>query len=261
VSRISKAFAGAREDGRTALVTYLMAGDPDGPRSAEYALACIRGGADVVELGIPFSDPIADGPVIQAAGQRALAAGMTPIGVLEVVRGIRKESDVPIALMTYLNPVLAAGEQRFCQAAKEAGVDGLIVPDLPIEEAAPLGKVAEDAGIDLIQLVAPSTSVERAERIASASRGFLYVVARYGTTGVQDDIPEDLPEMLRAFKEVSHLPLAVGFGVSTAEHVKQLHGAGADGVVVGSALVRAVGEGGNVVGRLEEVVRGLGGGG
>ncbi len=219
-----------------------MAGDPDLAACERAALACIRGGASVLELGIPFSDPIADGPEIQAAGQRALKAGTRPRDVLELASRIRREAEVPLVLMTYLNPILALGLGSFAERAAAAGVDGVIVPDLSLEESEELRDVLDSAHVDLIQLVAPSTSDERARAIGAASRGFLYVVARYGTTGTRSGLPPELGPRLTALRRETSLPLAVGFGVSTADHVRGLVALGADGVVVGSAIVSRIAE-------------------
>lgn len=238
MSRIQEAFRRAKKEERAALVAYLMAGDPDLALSETLALACIRGGANLLELGLPFSDPIADGPEIQAAGQRALRSGTRPRDVLELAARLRRESDVPILVMTYLNPVLAIGLKPFVDRAAAAGVDGVIVPDLSLEESPEVREVFDAAHVDLVQLVAPSTEEARARAIGAASRGFVYVVARYGTTGVRSELPEDLSSRIATLHRTTSLPLAVGFGVSTPEHVRTLAAAGADGVVVGSAIVR-----------------------
>ncbi len=256
MSRIKDAFARARKEERTALVAYLMAGDPDLHTSERLALACIRGGANLLELGLPFSDPIADGPEIQAAGQRALKAGTRPGDVLDLVARLRRECDVPLLVMTYLNPMLATGVQPFADRASAAGVDGIIVPDLSLEESPEVREVLDAAQIDLVQLVAPSTMEARARAIGAASRGFVYVVARYGTTGVRSDLPEDLHGRIAALHRATSLPLAVGFGVSTPDHVRTLAAAGADGVVVGSAIVRKAAEAADP-GSVEAFVRGL----
>ncbi len=217
-----------------------MAGDPDLARSERHALACIRGGANLLELGIPFSDPIADGPEIQAAGQRALNAGTRPADVLDLAARLRRASDVPLVLMTYMNPILAMGLKPFAIRASAAGVDGVIVPDLSLEESGELRDVLDATQVDLIQLVAPSTPDGRARAIGAASRGFLYAVARYGTTGTRTGLPTELGPRLTALREQTSLPLAVGFGVSTRDHVRALAALGADGVVVGSAIVTEI---------------------
>lgn len=242
MSRIGDAFDRARREKRTALVAYLMAGDPNLAASEELALACVRGGANLLELGIPFSDPIADGPEIQAAGQRALRAGTRPRDVLDLAARLRRKTEVPLILMTYLNPVLALGLDAFADRATAAGVDGLIVPDLSLEESAEIRHTTDRHAIDLIQLAAPSSSVARVRDIAAFSRGFLYVVARYGTTGTRSDLPADLAPRLRDIRMASSIPLGVGFGVTTREHVQALVAAGADGVIVGSAIVRRAAE-------------------
>lgn len=238
MSRIAGAFERAKGSGRAALVAYLMGGDPDLATSERLALACVRGGADLLELGIPFSDPIADGPEIQAAGLRSLKAGTRPKDVLDVAARIRRQSDVPLLVMTYLNPILAMGLDSFAERAAASGVDGVIVPDLSLEESAEVAGALDPTHVDLVQLVAPSTPEARARSIGEASRGFVYVVARYGTTGVHSDLPEGLPGRLAALHRAIRLPLAVGFGVSSPDHVRTLASCGADGVVVGSAIVR-----------------------
>lgn len=259
MSRLAAAFAAARDARRPALVAYLMAGDPDLAATEALAEACERGGADVLELGVPFSDPIADGPEIQRAGQRALKAGTRPRDVVALVERLRPRLRIPIVLMTYMNPVLAFGLPAFAERASRAGVDGVIVPDLSLEESGEVRAALDPQGLDLIQLVAPATSRERAAAIARASRGFLYVVARYGTTGTRESLPPELGARLSALREVTDLPLAVGFGVSTPEHVAALARAGADGVVVGSAIVQKATEGDGVRG-VERFVGELAGG-
>jgi tryptophan synthase alpha chain len=238
VSRLEGAFRRARDEGRPALVAYLMAGDPNLETTEALAFACERGGADVLELGIPFSDPIADGPEIQRAGQRALKAGTRPRDVIGLAARLRRKTDIPLVLMTYMNPVEAIGIPTFAQGTAAAGVDGVIVPDLSLEESEATRRALDDRGVDHIQLVAPSTPDDRARDIGRASRGFLYVVARYGTTGTRSGLPEDLGIRIAALKKVTSLPLAIGFGVSSADHVRTLAGLRADGVVVGSAIVR-----------------------
>ena len=260
MSRLHEAFDAARGQGRAALVAYLMAGDPDLPASESLALACIRGGADVLELGLPFSDPIADGPEIQRAGQRALRGGTRPRDVLELVGRLRGRTDAPLVVMSYVNPILAMGLEDFARSARDAGVDGLIVPDLSMEESAEVRSSLDACGIDHIQLVAPSTSPDRARAVAAASRGFLYVVARYGTTGTRENLPPELPSRLQVLRSVTDLPLAVGFGVTTPDHVRALRRAGADGIVVGSAIVRRIGESADPAGVesfVAELARGL----
>ncbi|MGQ0798221.1 MAG: tryptophan synthase subunit alpha [Methanobacteriota archaeon] len=242
MSRLPAAFARAKRDGRPALIVYLMAGDPSLEVTEPLALACERGGADVLELGIPFSDPIADGPEIQRAGQRALKAGTRPRDVIEMAARLRTKTEVPLVLMTYMNTVLAMGLDTFAERAARAGIDGVIVPDLSLEESDEVREVFDKRAVDHVQLVAPSTDEARAKAIGRASRGFLYVVARYGTTGTRDALPEDLGARLGVLRRTTSLPLAVGFGVTTADHVRSLAAAGADGVVVGSAIVKFAAE-------------------
>lgn len=242
MSRIADAFARARNEGRAVLVAYLMAGDPNLATTEALALACVRGGANILELGVPFSDPIADGPEIQAAGQRALRAGTRPRDVVELASRLRRQTEVPLLLMTYMNPVLAMGLDTFAERAASAGVDGLVVPDLSLEESGDVRQAMDRRAMDLVQLAAPSSSPERVRQLAASSRGFLYVVARYGTTGTRADLPEDLAPRLRQIRLASSIPLAVGFGVTTQEHVRTLAAAGADGIVVGSAIVRRAAE-------------------
>lgn len=242
MSRLPSAFSAARREGRVALVAYLMAGDPDLRRTEAFARACEQGGADVIELGIPFSDPIADGPEIQRAGQRSLRSGTRTRDVLGLVTSLRRRSEIPLILMSYANPIYAMGLEPFAEQAQEAGVDGVIVPDLSWEDSDEVSGALDRRGLDGIQLVAPSTPVERAAAIAESSRGFLYVVSRFGTTGARPDLSNDLAARISDLHRVTDLPLVVGFGVTTAAHVRALAGAGADGVVVGSAIVRRIGE-------------------
>lgn len=242
MSRIGAAFHEARDQGRAALLVYLMAGDPDLATTESLALACGRGGADILELGIPFSDPIADGPEIQRAGQRALRAGTRPRDVLDLAGRLRDRTNMPLVLMTYVNPILAMGLTAFARHAADSGVDGVIVPDLSLEESEEARAALDAHGVDHVQLVAPSTPRERAVLIGRASRGFVYVVARYGTTGVRATLPADMRDRLASLKSLAALPLAVGFGVSNADQVRTLAGYGADGVVVGSAIVRRIAE-------------------
>jgi len=242
VSRLPTAFEGARREGRAALIAYLMAGDPDLQTTEALALACEAGGADILELGIPFSDPIADGPAIQQAGQRALQSGTRARDVLDLAARLRAQTAMPLVLMTYVNPVLAMGISRFGAQAVVSGADGVILPDVSLETSREICEVFDSEGLDHIQLVAPSTPLGRAADIGRTSRGFLYVVARYGTTGVRSDLPDDLAIRIRNLHGITGLPLGVGFGVSTREQVSTLASAGADGVVVGSAIVRRVSE-------------------
>lgn len=253
---LRRAFPPEDEDA-AGLVAYIMAGDPTPGESIAYAEAILEAGADALELGVPYSDPIADGPTIQAAGVRARQAGTALDDVLDILREIRSRRDEPIALMTYYNPVLQRGEAAFAEAVREAGGDGLIVPDLPLEESASLQEATREAGIDLVQLASPLTEPDRLERLAEASSGFLYLVSTTGVTGARSDVEERTRDLVRqARKRAGDTPVAVGFGVSTPEHAATLREAGARGVVVGSAIVDRIAEGDSPE-EVGEFVRGL----
>lgn len=227
------------------LVPYVMAGDPSVEATASYVRALAAAGASAVELGVPFSDPIADGPTIQAAAQRALEAGTRPRAVLDLVRGLRRDTGVPIALMTYYNLVHRAGIAAWVREAVQAGVDGVIVPDLPVEESHILVGEARPAGLATIFLASPATQDERLDRIAAASTGFLYLVSLFGVTGARDKLPDYTLHLVQRVKKrvAGRVPLAVGFGVGHREQVRDLGRAGADAVVVGSALVERIAKG------------------
>jgi tryptophan synthase alpha chain len=237
--RLDETFARLRERGERALVVYVMAGDPSLSETRRLVVEAERRGADIIELGVPFSDPLADGPVIQRAGTRALAAGTTLARVLELVATLRAEVRLPMVVFTYYNPVLAFGLKSFARTAVDAGADGVIVPDLPYEEAEPLRAEAEPAGLDMIQLVAPTSTPARVRTIARLSRGFIYVVSLTGVTGERRALPPGLDAQVRTLRLVTTKPVCVGFGVSTPEHVAAV-GKLADGVVVGSAIVRTI---------------------
>jgi tryptophan synthase alpha chain len=239
VSRLDATFAALRRRGERALVPYFTAGDPSLAATPDLVLAAARAGADVVELGVPFSDPLADGPVIQRATQRALAGGVTLPRVLECARRCRAAVEVPLVLLTYYNPVLALGLGRFCAGAAESGVDGVIVVDLPPEEARPLAAAAGASGLDLIHLVAPTSTPARMRRIARASSGFIYMVSVTGVTGARAALPPELRRNLQALRAITTRPVCVGFGIGTPEQARAI-GRLADGVAVGSALVSLV---------------------
>jgi tryptophan synthase alpha chain len=239
MSRLDDTFADLRARGETGLITYVTAGDPDLPRSAAVLSALDRAGVDVIEVGVPFSDPVADGPVIERAAGRARAAGGTLGSTLDLVGGIRREIRAPIVLFSYFNSLLAMGERRFCERAAAAGIDGALVLDLPIEEAAAFRTMAAAVGIDLIFLLSPTTTDRRIDAAASLGRGFLYVISRLGVTGARDTLPEDAPALVARVRARTTLPIAVGFGLSRPEHVRQV-GLWADAAVVGSALVSVV---------------------
>jgi tryptophan synthase alpha chain len=236
MSRLAETFA--RLDGRPALIPFLMAGDPDLEGSGRLLRAVARVG-DIVEVGVPFSDPIADGPTNQRAAQRALTRGTTLDDVLALVRALGGEVPVPVVLLTYANPVAQYGWERFCRDARAAGVDGVVVPDLPADEADPLIAPARALGLDTIFLVAPTTSRARLQLAAGRSTGFVYCVSLTGVTGVRRELPPEAVELLRRVKAATDLPACAGFGIATPEQAEAV-GAVADGVIVGSALVDLV---------------------
>ena len=239
---ITAAFARAREAGRIALLPYVMAGYPDAATSEALAVALGEAGADLLELGVPFSDPMADGATIQAASHHALEGGITPEGTLALAGRIHERIATPLLLMTYYNPIFSLGIETFCERAAQAGIVGLIVPDLPPEESQPLQTAARQHGVALIYLVTPTSPDERLAQVAEAARdsgGFLYCVSLSGTTGARDRLPEHLAAFLARVRRHSGLPLAVGFGVSRPEHVTEI-GTMAEGAVVASALLNAV---------------------
>ncbi len=239
--RIAAAFESARAEGRrAALMPYLMAGYPDLERSREIARAYVAGGADLIELGIPFSDPLADGPVIHAADVAALAAGANVADALDVVRAV--DAHVPVVVMCYANVILARGLERFAELLAEAGASGLIVPDLPLEEAPAIRELLDARGLALVPLVAPTTPEERLARIGAAARGFVYTVSVTGTTGERDENDAALPDILARVRASTAVPVALGFGIGTPAQAAAAAAAGADGVIVGTRLVRAAGE-------------------
>jgi tryptophan synthase alpha chain len=237
VTAIQQRFRALKGGGRCALMPFLMAGDPDLATTGSTLLALQAEGADVIELGIPYSDPLADGPVIQAAAARALAAGTTPARVLELLASLRGKLTIPVVLFTYTNPLLNRGMVPFCRQAAAAGAAGLVVPDLPLEEAERLSPIAAAEGLDLVLLVAPTTPAARMARIAAASRGFTYLVSVTGVTGVRSKLEARVGELVEQLKGYGPTPVAVGFGISSPEQARQVRTWGADGAIVGSALV------------------------
>ena len=237
--RIAQRFAQRKSEHRTALVAYLTAGDPHPERTPALALALERGGADVLELGVPFSDPIADGPVIQQASDRALKAGTDVAAVLEIAREIRRESQIPLVLFSYLNPLLSYGFERLAHDARMSGVDGVLLTDLSVEEAEQPVAQLRAVGLDTIFLAAPTSTERRLKLVAEYSSGFVYVVSRTGVTGERASLAAGVEPLCRRLRQWTDKPLAVGFGVSTRAHVEAL-GAYADGAVVGSAIMRIV---------------------
>ncbi|MCH5196785.1 MAG: tryptophan synthase subunit alpha [Oscillospiraceae bacterium] len=232
-NRIAKAF-----ENKKAFIGFLTAGDPTFDASYDNIMALINAGADLVEIGIPFSDPIAEGPVIQEADVRALKGGMTTDKAFELAAKVRANTDIPLVFMTYLNPVFKYGYDRFFAKCAEIGVDGLICPDMPFEEKAEADAVAKKHGISIISMIAP-TSEQRIKSIAENAEGFLYIVSSMGVTGVRNEIKTDLAAIMESVKKYAHVPAAIGFGISTPEQAKKMSQL-ADGVIVGSAIVRLV---------------------
>lgn len=241
MTRISWTFERLRQDGKTGLIAYLTVGDPSPKETPALVLEAAQNGADVIELGIPFSDPSADGPVIQAAMERALAAGTRLATVLECVRTVRQASDVPIVLFGYVNPLLQYGVLRFCRDAHDAGADGLLCVDVPAEEAVEMVAVAQQCALDWIPLVAPTSTRARIERAAGLASGFIYVVSRTGVTGSGASDETAVARVVGDIRAVTHLPVGLGFGIQTADDARAAARL-ADAIVVGSALVRVVAE-------------------
>ncbi len=259
MSRLDATFAALRTARRTGLVAYVTAGDPDLERSAEVIRAVDRGGADVIELGVPFSDPLADGPVSQRATERALAAGVTLGKVLDLAAGLRPTVSAPLVLFTYANPVLRLGLTAFAARAARAGIDGVLVLDLPPEEADEAHTALRQHGLDTIFLLSPTTTSARIRRAADLGGGFLYGISRLGVTGVRDDVADSARQLAERVRAETDRPLALGFGFSRPEHIRAV-GQWADAAVVGSALVNVVAEHGrsaNLSGEVERYVRWL----
>ncbi len=243
MSRIAETFRSLKGEG--ALVAYTMAGDPDIETTERVVSALVAGGADIIELGIPFSDPIADGRSIQEAAVRALASRTRPADVLELVSRLNKRHRAPITIMTYYNILFSPGLESFLEKAKRASVDGLIIPDLPLDETAAYTRLARSRGLDTILLAAPTTSPERMKSLVSHSSGFLYLVSLLGVTGARSALADDSLKLVRSAKLQTRgrIPLAVGFGISKPEHVARVIAAGADAVIVGSGIVNRVASG------------------
>jgi len=238
-TRIQRRFEELGRRGEMGVVAFITAGDPSLEATESFVLALDAAGADVIELGVPFSDPVADGPAIQRSSERALHAGTTLAGVLDLIASIRRQSDVPMVLFSYYNPVLQMGVGSFARRAATAGADGVLITDLTPEEAGDYRRIAHANGLDTIFLAAPTSTDERLARIAEASSGFLYVISRTGVTGARENLPEDLPGFIRRVRRASKLPIAVGFGISLPGQVSVLGGL-ADAAVVGSALVQEI---------------------
>jgi tryptophan synthase alpha chain len=237
--RIAQRFRDLSARGELGIVAYVTAGDPSLDATEQIVLAAAESGADVIELGVPFSDPVADGPTIQRASDRALHAGTTLVGVIDLVRRLRTRAQVPLILFSYFNPILQMGLQKFADAASSAGADGVLATDLTPEEAAEYRAAMHARNLDTIFLAAPTSTDDRLAKIAECSSGFLYLISRTGVTGTRDALPEDLPALARRVRRFTKLPLAVGFGISQPEHVSVLGGI-ADAAVVGSAIVAEI---------------------
>ncbi len=251
MNKIKNAF-----ENKKALVGFLTAGDPTFEASCENVLAMARAGADLIEIGIPFSDPIAEGPVIQAANIRALSKGMTTDRAFELVKRVREDINVPVCFMTYLNPVFKYGYDRFFGRCAEIGIDGLICPDMPFEEKEEAAEVARKYGVSVISLIAP-TSENRIKMIAESAEGFLYIVSSMGVTGVRGEIKTDLSAIMESVKRYAKVPAAIGFGISTPEQAKQM-AAISDGAIIGSAVVSLVEQyGENAAPKIYEYVKSL----
>jgi tryptophan synthase alpha chain len=257
--RIAEAFARLKREGRPGLVTYTTAGDPDLPRSAEILKALDRAGADVLEVGVPFSDPLADGPVIQRATERALAAGGNLRAALSMIAQVRRHIAAPIVVFSYANPLMRMGLDPFARRAADAGVDGVLALDLPIEEASDFREVLARAGLDTIFLLSPTTTDARIRKAAELGRGFLYGISRLGVTGARDRVASGAEALVTRIRAHTDLPIALGFGISRPEHVAEV-GAYADAAGVGSALVSCIAEAAaspRLVERVEDYVRSL----
>src|SRR5437764_6094786 len=237
--RIRSAFEALRSSGELGIIGYITAGDPSLDATLKFVLALAQAGADVIELGVPFSDPLADGPTIQRASERALKSGTTLASVIELVGRIRKASQVPLVLFSYYNPILQMGLEKFANATETAGADGVLATDLTAEESDDYRRILAAHHLDTIFLGAPTSTDERLAKIAACSSGFLYVISRTGVTGAKDALPDDLPALIRRTRGVTKLPIAVGFGISLPGHVSVLGGL-ADAAVVGSALVSEI---------------------
>lgn len=238
-NRINKKFKQLRSESKKAFIAYITAGDPKINITEELVLALEQAGVDIIELGVPFSDPMADGPTIQAASERALKNKVSLNDILALVKRIRKNSQIPIALMTYYNPVFKMGDELFVTSAVRAGVDGVIIPDLPPEEAQDLRKYAVAADLSTIFFMAPTTMDERLKKIVQASTGFLYYVSLTGVTGARTQLSDSIATDIKRAKRITDKPVCVGFGISTPDHVREV-GKHADGVIVGSAIIKEI---------------------
>ena len=241
LSKIDEKFSELRKRNKLALMPFIMAGDPNIEKTSEILLKLQDKGADMIELGIPYSDPLADGPIIQLSASRALHSGTTPSKVIELLESLKGKLHIPVILFTYFNPILSFGFEEFCDLISKAGVAGLIIPDLPLEEAYKFSKIISSYSLDLILLVAPTTPFARMKKISNNTRGFTYLVSVTGVTGERNKMENRVENLITKLKEISINPVAVGFGISSPEHVYKVRKWGADGVIIGSAFVKRIG--------------------
>ncbi|MDA9692872.1 tryptophan synthase subunit alpha [Prochlorococcus sp. AH-736-N03] len=240
LSKVDEKFFDLKNNKKLALMPFIMAGDPNIEITSEILLRLQENGADLIELGIPYSDPLADGPVIQVSASRALKSGTSPRKVIKLLESLKGKLNIPIILFSYLNPLLCFDFEKFCEMASNAGVSGLIVPDLPLEEAFKFSKIVSNHSMDLILLVAPTTPFERMKQISNHTKGFTYLVSVTGVTGERNKMENRVENLIAKLKDVNSNPIAVGFGISTPEHVNKVREWGADGVIIGSAFVKRI---------------------
>ncbi len=240
LSKINEKFLELKKSNKLALMPFIMAGDPNIEITSEILLKLQEKGADLIELGIPYSDPLADGPIIQFSASRALNSGTTSKKVIQLLESLKGKLNIPIILFTYFNPILSFGFEDFCEIASKAGVSGLIIPDLPLEEAKKFSEIISNFSIDLILLVAPTTPSDRMKTITKNTRGFTYLVSVTGVTGERNEMENRVESLITKLKDISINPVAVGFGISTPEHVKKVRNWGADGVIIGSAFIKRI---------------------
>ncbi len=240
LSKINEKFLELKKSNKLALMPFIMAGDPNIKKTSEILLKLQENGADLIELGIPYSDPLADGPIIQFSASKALKSGTTSVKVINLLKSLKDKLHIPVILFTYFNPILNFGLENFCDLASKAGVAGLIIPDLPLEEASKFSKIISSYSIDLILLVAPTTPFERMRKISNNTKGFTYLVSVTGVTGERNNMENRVENLITKLKEISINPVAVGFGISSPEHVNKVRKWGADGVIIGSAFVKRI---------------------
>ena len=240
LSKVDQKFYELKNNKKIALMPFIMAGDPNIEKTSEILLRLQENGADLIELGIPYSDPLADGPIIQLSASRALKSGTTPKKVIKLLESLKGKLNIPIILFTYLNPLLCFGFEDFCELASNAGVSGLIIPDLPLEEAYKFSKRVSNHSMDLVLLVSPTTPFERMKKISNHTKGFTYLVSVTGVTGERNKMESRVENLIAKLKEINNNPIAVGFGISTPEHVNKVREWGADGVIIGSAFVKRI---------------------